>query len=36
MVRRLQKDLPALLSVFAFPRHLWRKLRTINVIDAAR
>jgi transposase-like protein len=22
-----------LLSVFAFPRHLWRKLRTTNVIE---
>ena len=35
MVRRLQQDLPELLSFFAFPRHLWRKLRTTNVIDAA-
>ena len=33
MVRRLQRDLPELLSVFAFPRHLWRKLRTTNVIE---
>ena len=33
MVRRLQKDLPELLSFFAFPRHLWRKLRTTNVIE---
>ena len=33
MVRRLQRDLPELLSVFAFPRHLWKKLRTINVIE---
>src|ERR1700674_923403 len=33
MVRRLQRDLPELLSVFACPRHLWRKLRTTNVIE---
>jgi putative transposase len=33
MVRRLQQDLPDLLSFFAFPRHLWRKLRTTNVIE---
>jgi len=33
MVRRLQEDLPELLSFFAFPRHLWRKLRTTNVIE---
>jgi len=28
MVRRLERDLPELLAFFAFPRHLWRKLRT--------
>jgi len=33
MVRRLEGDLPELLSFFAFPRHLWRKLRTTNVIE---
>jgi transposase-like protein len=33
MVRQLQQDLPELLSFFAFPRHLWRKLRTTNVIE---
>jgi Transposase, Mutator family len=33
MVRHLERDLPELLSVFAFPRHLWRKLRTTNVIE---
>jgi transposase-like protein len=33
MVGRLQQDLPELLSFFAFPRHLWRKLRTTNVIE---
>jgi hypothetical protein len=32
MVRRLERDLPELLSVFAFPRHLWRKLRTTFVV----
>ncbi len=32
-VRRLERDLPELLSVFAFPRHLWQKLRTTNVIE---
>jgi hypothetical protein len=29
----LSQDLPELLSFFAFPRHLWRKLRTTNVIE---
>ena len=33
MVRRLATDLPELLSFFAFPPHLWRKLRTTNVIE---
>ena len=33
MVRRLQRDLPELLSFFVSPRHLWRKLRTTNVIE---
>ena len=33
MVRRLQQDLRELLSFFAFPRHLLRKLRTTNVIE---
>jgi len=33
MVRRLARDLPELLALFAFPRHLWRKLRTTNVIE---
>ena len=33
MVRRLERDLPELLSFFAFPQHLWRKLRTTNVIE---
>jgi putative transposase len=33
MVRQLEKDLPELLSFFSFPRHLWRKLRTTNIIE---
>jgi transposase-like protein len=33
MVRRLEHDLPELSSFFAFPRHLWRKLRTTNVSE---
>jgi putative transposase len=33
LVRQLQRDLPELLSFFASPRHLWRKLRTTNVIE---
>jgi len=33
MVRQLERDLPELLAFFAFPKHLWRKLRTTNVIE---
>ena len=33
MVRRLEKDLPELLTFFRFPPHLWRKLRTTNAIE---
>src|SRR5208337_3796869 len=33
MVRRLERDLPELLSFFALPRHLWKKVRTTNVIE---
>jgi putative transposase len=33
MVKRLERDLPELLSFFSFPRHLWRRLRTTNVIE---
>ena len=33
MVKRLDKDLPELLSFFDLPKHLWRKLRTTNVIE---
>jgi len=33
VVRRLEQDLPELLTFFRFPRHLWRRLRTTNVIE---
>jgi putative transposase len=33
MVGQLERDLPELLSFFRFPRHLWRKLRTTNLIE---
>lgn len=33
MVKRLEKDLPELLTFFDFPRPLWRRLRTTNVIE---
>jgi putative transposase len=33
MVRRLESDLPDLLSFFTLPRHLWKKVRTTNVIE---
>ena len=33
MVKQLEKDLPELLSFFDFPKHLWKKLRTTNVIE---
>jgi len=33
MVNRLERDLPELLHFFELPRHLWRKLRTTNVIE---
>lgn len=33
MVQQLERDLPELLHFFSFPRHLWRKLRTTNVIE---
>jgi putative transposase len=29
----LEQDLPALLTFFEFPRHLWRKLRTTYAIE---
>ncbi len=33
MVKQLERDLPELLTFFDFPQHLWRKLRTTNVIE---
>ena len=33
MVNRLERDLPELLHFFALPAHLWRKLRTTNVME---
>lgn len=33
MVRQLERDLPELLSFFHFAQHLWKKLRTTNVIE---
>lgn len=33
MVRQLERDLPELLSFFSFPKHLWRQLRTTNLIE---
>jgi len=33
VVRRLEKDLPDLLNFYAFPKHLWKKLRTTNAIE---
>lgn len=33
MVKRLERDLPELLSFFSFPPHLWQSLRTTNVIE---
>jgi putative transposase len=33
MVKQLEKDLPELLTFFDFPKHLWKKLRTTNVIE---
>jgi transposase-like protein len=33
VVRQLERDLPELLSFFSFPKHLWRQLRTTNVIE---
>ncbi|MDI3255975.1 MAG: IS256 family transposase [Bacillota bacterium] len=33
MVRQLERDLPDLLAFYRFPKLLWRKLRTTNVIE---
>lgn len=33
MVKRLENDLPELLAFFQLPKHLWKKLRTTNIIE---
>jgi putative transposase len=33
VVKQLERDLPELLAFFMLPKHLWRKLRTTNVIE---
>ena len=33
LVKRLERDLPDLLTFFDFPQPLWRKLRTTNAIE---
>ena len=33
MVKQLERDLPELLAFFRFSKHLWRKLRTTNIIE---
>jgi transposase-like protein len=33
LVKQLERDLPELLSFFRFPKHLWRQLRTTNIIE---
>jgi putative transposase len=33
MVRQLERDLPDLLAFYSFPKPLWRKLRTTNLIE---
>ncbi len=33
LVRQLERDLPDLLAFLRFPKHLWRKLRTTNIIE---
>lgn len=33
MVRQLERQLPELLSFYSFPQHLWKKLRTTNIIE---
>jgi len=32
-VRQIERDLAELLAFFAFPRNLWRKLRTTNIVE---
>jgi transposase-like protein len=33
VVKQLERDLSELLAFFRFPKHLWRKLRTTNIIE---
>ena len=33
VVQSLEKELPELLHLFYFPKHLWKKLRTTNAIE---
>lgn len=33
VVKQLERDLAELLAFFALPKHLWRKLRTTNIIE---
>lgn len=33
MVRQLERDLPELLAFYSFPKPLWKKLRTTNLIE---
>jgi transposase-like protein len=33
VVKSLENDLPELLNFYAFPKHLWKKLRTTNMIE---
>jgi putative transposase len=33
LVKQLERDLPELLAFYRFPKHLWRKLRTTNIIE---
>jgi transposase-like protein len=33
MVNQLERDLPELMNFYRLPRHLWRRLRTTNVIE---
>jgi len=33
VIKQLERDLPELLAFYRFPKHLWRKLRTTNIIE---
>jgi len=33
VLRQKERDLPELLAFFRFREHLWRKLRTTNIIE---